>query len=110
MKWVGARLPYIGDSVAANMLFDREDTPLQADISSASIAQTLLFGVCGIKVLPGQKISICPPENRPAERVNAGNIRLCGKTISISIDGDDFCVESGSTAFSGKTGEDTVTI
>lgn len=110
VKWVGLRLPYIGDSVAANMLFDREDTPLQADISSTSIAQTLLFGVCGIRVGYDLNIRICPPKDRPSKHISVKNIHLCGRLFSVIITGDDFRVLNGDEVFSGKVGEDTVTL
>lgn len=50
VRWIGTRLPYLGDSVAANMLLDREDTPLQADISSTCCAQTILFFICSTRL------------------------------------------------------------
>ena len=110
VSWVGGRLPYIGDSVAANMLFDREDTPLQADISSVSIAQTLLFGACGIRVLPGRGIRICPPECRPAGHIAVKDFCLCGKTFSLDITGDTYTVLFGGAEYAGRTGKDETVI
>ena len=41
--WWGTRMPYMGDSCAANMIMNREDTPLQGDISSVSAAQMIFY-------------------------------------------------------------------
>ena len=92
--WWGTRLPYLGDSCAANMLFDREDTPLQADISSASCAQTILFGVCGIHAEPDGTIRICPPTVRPTGEMRVENMTLLGKSFSLCICDDVFTVET----------------
>ncbi len=107
--WWGTRLPYMGDSYAANMLFDREDTPLQADISSASCAQTILFGVCGIDVQADRTIKICPPKEFPAERICVKDMRLLGKCFSLCIDKGSFWVDYDEKHMTGVLG-DTIII
>ena len=47
--WWGTRMPYMGDSCAANRMENREDTPLQGDISSVSAAQMIFFYIFGIQ-------------------------------------------------------------
>ena len=94
--WWGTRLPYLGDSCAANMLFDREDTPLQADISSASCAQAILFGACGIHAEPDGTVSICPPKVRPTAEMHVENMILLGKRFSLHIGEDRYTVETES--------------
>lgn len=89
--WWG-RLPYLGDSCAANMKFNREDTPLQGDISSVSCAQMMIFYLLGIYVSFDGSICISPAKYRPAEKITADNIKIRGKEFSIHIDGDEFSV------------------
>lgn len=112
VRWIGTRLPYLGDSVAANMLLDREDTPLQADISSTCCAQTILFGVCGITVETNGTVVVCPPKNRPVKNFRMENIILCGIHFSVSVDDNRFEVVQFNNQqeqhFSGITGEDRI--
>ena len=90
VRWIGNRLPYIGDSIAANMLFDREDTPLQADISSVSCAQAILFGICGISVNNNGSVTVAPPKNRPVKAFKVENVNLCGFNFSVFANEDSF--------------------
>lgn len=91
--WWGTRLPYLGDSCAANMLEDREDTPLQADISSASCAQMMIFNMCGIKPDFDGNISITPAKKLPTKFIKLENVRLRGKVFTLTIDGNEYTVE-----------------
>ena len=114
VRWIGTRLPYLGDSVAANMLLDREDTPLQADISSACCAQTILFGVCGISAEANGTVTVCPPENRPVSRFTMENICLCGIRFSVTAGENRFTVvqftDTGERRFSGIAGKDRISL
>ena len=87
-----ARLPYLGDSCAANMMFNREDTPLQGDISSVSCAQMMIFYMLGIYVDFDGSIRISPAKVRPADKICADGIKIRNKEFSIHIDGDKFFV------------------
>mgnify|MGYP003344925615 CR=1 FL=1 len=46
--WWGTRMPYWGDSIVANAVEYRKDTPLQCTIDGAAGAQCILFGLLGI--------------------------------------------------------------
>lgn len=102
--WWG-RLPYLGDSCAANMLFNREDTPLQGDISSVACAQMMIFYILGIYADFGGEITIKPPKVRPASKISAENIKIRDKVFSIYIDGDEFSVECNGKITKAKIGE-----
>ncbi len=106
--WWGERLPYMGDSCAANMLEDREDTPLQADISSVSCAQMILFKLCGISVSPDGSIRIKPSKIRPAENIRVENFTLRGRTFTLSIAGDEFEVITADSAKHSAIGGEIV--
>ena len=107
--WWGERLPYMGDSCAANMIMNREDTPLQGDISSVSCAQMIFFFIFGIKAQFDGSIKISPVKHRPAENMKITNARLCGKVFSVEITGERFTVSLDGASISATIGE-TVTI
>lgn len=90
--WWGTRMPYMGDSCAANMMMNREDTPLQGDISSVSAAQMIFYFIFGIRADFDGNISVSPVKNRPAENMRIDNARLCGKVFSVDIHGEFFTV------------------
>jgi hypothetical protein len=90
--WWGTRLPYLGDSCAANMIANRGDTPLQGDISSVSCAQMIFYYIFGIKADFDGGLSITPAKIRPAEKMRIENARLCGKVFDVEIDKNRFTV------------------
>ena len=107
--WWGTRLPFMGDSCAANMMKNRDDTPLQGDISSVSGAQMIFFYIFGITPHFDGSVTVSPVPHRPTENMTVENVRLCGKTFSVSVSGDSFTVTSGAKTATAKIGE-TVTL
>lgn len=103
--WWGERLPYMGDSCAANMIKNREDTPLQGDISSVSCAQMIFFFIFGISANFEGNVTISPVKNRPAQNMKIENARLCGKVFSVDIKGDEFAVDYNGKIYTAKIGE-----
>ncbi len=106
--WWGTRMPYMGDSCAANLILNREDTPLQGDISSVSAAQMIFFYIFGIKAHFDGTISISPVSVRPANRMHINNARLCGKVFSVEIFGNSFTVDDGTNAITAEIGKTIV--
>jgi len=103
--WWGERMPYMGDSCAANMIRNREDTPLQGDISSVSAAQMIFFFIFGIRADFDGNITVCPVENRPAANMKIENARLCGKVFSVEITGEEFTVTSKDIVYKAQIGQ-----
>ena len=103
--WWGTRLPYMGDSCAANMMQNRDDTPLQGDISSVSGAQMIFFYIFGIKPDFEGNITISPVPNRPTDKMTVENARLWDKVFSVSVAGDSFCVTIDGKTLCAKIGE-----
>lgn len=103
--WWGTRLPYMGDSCAANLMMNREDTPLQGDISSVSGAQMIFYYVFGIRPQFDGRVEISPVANRPTDKMTVENARLCGKVFSVSVSGDSFSVTTDSGTRVAKIGE-----
>jgi hypothetical protein len=107
--WWGTRMPYMGDSCAANYMANRETTPLQGDISSVSVAQMMFFYIFGITPGFDDSIRICPVKNRPANYMQIENARLRGKTFAVRIDGDTYTVNYDGKQIEASVGE-TITI
>lgn len=104
--WWGERMPYMGDSCAANMIKNREDTPLQGDISSVSAAQMIFFFIFGIRADFEGNITISPVKNRPAKMMKIHNARLCSKVFSVEIDGDEFKVCFNDKVYNAQIGQE----
>lgn len=102
--WWGTRVPYQGDSSAANIRLQREDTPLQADINSIACVQTILFHMCGIKAQFDGSIVISPAKVLPARRICLRGMRLRGHDFSLVIENGFFTVTEGSNVYSEKLG------
>ena len=102
--WWGERMPYMGDSCAANMILNRESTPLQGDISSVSCAQMIFYYIFGIKPQFDGTVQISPVKNRPAAQMRVDNVRLCGKVFDVELDGDVFRVTLGDKVQSARVG------
>ena len=103
--WWGEKLPYLGDSCAAYTMLQREDTPLQCDISSVSLAQVILFNIIGLKVNFDGKISICPPKNHLANRLEYKNFKLLGKNFDVVVDNQEYSVYIEGETITKKCGE-----
>ena len=103
--WWGEKLPYLGDSCAAYTMLQREDTPLQCDISSVSLAQVILFNIIGLKVSFDGKISICPPKNHLANRLEYKNFKLLGKNFDVVVDNQEYSVYIEGETITKKCGE-----
>ena len=108
LYWWGERMPYMGDSCAANMVANREDTPLQGNIHAVSGAQMIFFYIFGIVPSFDGSVTISPARIRPAKTMKVENARLCGKTFSVTVDSDTFTVECGEKRLTEKIGNKIV--
>jgi hypothetical protein len=96
--WWGQRLPYFGDSQVANEIDYRQDTPLQADIGTISVAESILFGMIGINPGFDGSITINPANTKLASKIDVRGLKILGKTMDISIsDGKYEVVSEGKT-------------
>lgn len=90
--WWGERMPYLGDSQVANEIDYRTDTPLQSEIGTGCLAQCILFGIMGIDVAFDGTIIINPKKTILSNKMEIKGLKLRGKNIDISVDGDRFQV------------------
>ena len=101
-------MPYMGDSCAANMIANREDTPLQGNIHAISGAQTILFYIFGVKPDFDGSITVSPAKVRPTSNMSLENIRLCGKTFSVAVEDNKFTVSYNGKETTKPIGEKIV--
>jgi hypothetical protein len=106
--WWGRRLPYFGESQVANEIDYGEDTPLQADIGSVTVAQSILFGMFGISADFNGNISINPVKTSLADRLQIKGLKIRGKTMDVSVEGGKYEVSTGDKTFRNVLGTATI--
>ena len=106
IRWWGTRLPYMGDSCAANMLLQREDTPLQADISSVSLAQTILFKLGGVSLDFDGGLHIAPPIHHVADEVSYYGFKLGRHTFDLALGKEFYTVKIGGETYTEQYGKE----
>jgi len=77
-------LPYWGDSQYADKRDYRRDTPLQCDVEGACIAQTIIFGLFGVRIADDLSVSFDPHLPKGVSRMSLKNLRINGKCHNIS--------------------------
>ncbi len=106
--WWGRRLPYFGGSQFANEIDYGEDTTLQADIGSATVAQSILFGMFGISADLNGNISINPVRTSLANRLEIRGLKIRGKTLDVSVEGGKYEVRTGNKILRNNLGTGTI--
>ena len=106
--WWGRRMPYLGDSMVANEIDYRQDTPLQSDIDSSCLAQCILFGMFGIDVAFNGVVTINPADTKLADKLTIKGLKIRGKIIDISVKGKKYEVSSEGKTYSANVGNPTV--
>ena len=106
--WWGRRLPYFGESQVANEIDYGEDTSLQADIGSVTVAQSILFGMFGISSDFNGNISINPVKTNLANKLEIKGLKIRGKTLDVSVEGGKYEVSTGNKTFRNNLGTATM--
>jgi hypothetical protein len=106
--WWGMRLPYFGDSEVATEIDYRQDTPLQADIGSIAVSESILFGMFGINVDFNGSISINPVKTSLAKRLQIKGLKIRGKTLDVSVEGGKYEVRTGNKTITNNLGTATI--
>ncbi len=94
--WWGERLPYWGDSIVAERIDTRHDTPLQCTLDGATGAQAVIFGLFGIEVHADGSVTVDPHPPAYSPRMALKGLRIRGRTFDVRVDGGRFTVRSGS--------------
>jgi hypothetical protein len=103
--WWGQRMPYWGDSLVANQLDYRKDTPLQCTIDGASVAQCLIFGLFGVEARFDGSIVIRPHPPAFTPQIALRNLKLRGTQLDISVNPSGFRVKSARSEIQASLGE-----
>jgi hypothetical protein len=103
--WWGDRLPYWGDSIVANQIDYRKDTPLQCTIGSVAGAQCIIFGMFGVRAEFNGDIYINPHPPAFAARIELKGLRLRGHVLDIIVNGDAYEVRQGDKCSRAKVGQ-----
>ena len=106
--WWGRRLPYFGDSEVATEIDYRQDTPLQCDIGSIAVSESILFGMFGINVDFNGDISINPVKTSLAKKLQIQGFKVRGKTLDVSVEGDKYEVRTGNKTVTNNLGTATI--
>src|SRR5579862_783719 len=102
--WWGERLPYWGDSMVANQIEYRKDTPLQNAVDAASGAECIIFGIFGVNLDMDGSITIDPKLPSWSPDASLTGLRLRGSSIDISAAGLKFEVKVGNRVLRSKIG------
>lgn len=86
LLWLGEKLPYWGDSQYADRPDYRRDTPLQCDIEGACLAQTIVFGLFGVRIGDDLSVSFDPHLPDGSDRMSLSGLRLTGKSYDVACD------------------------
>ena len=102
--WWGQRLPYWGDSIVANQIEYRKDTPLQCAVDASAGAQCVIFGMCGIRAEPNGDIVVNPHPPKFSPNISLNGVKMRGTRFDITANRSDYEVKVGQKRFRSKTG------
>jgi hypothetical protein len=107
--WWAERLPYWGDSIVANQIDYRKDTPLQCAMDAAAGAQCVIFGIGGIRVEPpGCEIVINPHPPKFSPEISLKGVNIRGTHFDVIANRNDYEVRVGSKTLRSKVGTPVV--
>lgn len=102
--WWGDRMPYWGDSIVADAISYRKDTPLQCMFDGVAAAQCVIFGMFGVRAEFNGDIRIDPRPPSFARKVALRGLRLRGHMLDISVDGSSYEVREGGKKLRAEVG------
>jgi hypothetical protein len=103
--WWGKRLPYWGDSIVADRIDYRRDTPLQCTLDGSTVAQCLIFGLFGIAPQWDGGVVVAPARSSLAARMELTNVRLRGERFDVSIADGQFEVRTAAATLRAPLGK-----
>lgn len=106
--WWGERMPYWGDSLVANAIDYRKDTPLQCTVDGVAVAQGIIFGMFGVMAHFNGDITINPHPPAFSPKMALNGLRIRGVTLDIAVDGDEFLVTCKNKNIKSNVGEPVI--
>lgn len=107
--WWGQRMPYWGDSLVANAIDYRKDTPLQCTVDGVTVAQCLIFGMFGVSQEFNGDLVIDPHPPVFAPDVALRGLKLRGRLLDIALREGQYEVGLKGRKLTAKIGE-TITL
>jgi hypothetical protein len=104
LLWWGEKMPYWGDSLVANYLDYRHDTPLQCALTGASVAESLIFGMFGVEITREGEIVINPRPPKFSPAIALKGLRWRGQVFDIQAEGKEFHVRQDDKVLSSPIG------
>jgi hypothetical protein len=102
--WWGSRMPYLGDSQLANEIDYRVHTPLQSELGTGTMAQTIIFGIFGVNSDFRGNITICPKKTILSDELSLTGLKIRGRTVDIRVKGNDYDVTERGKTYHAKLG------
>ncbi len=103
--WWGQRMPYWGDSLVAERMDYRRDTPLQCTLDGAAVAQCILFGMFGVDPQWDNTVLVRPAPPAFAPRLALRGLRLRGMVMDVAVEDGRFRVTCGGHAAEANVGQ-----
>ncbi|PYV09343.1 MAG: hypothetical protein DMG07_23465 [Acidobacteria bacterium] len=102
--WWGQRLPYWGDSMVANQINYRRETPLQCALDAAAGTQCVIFGMCGVRVELNGDIVVNPHPPKFSPSISLKGVKIRGTSFDIAANRSDFEVKVNQKIMRSKIG------
>lgn len=102
--WWGERVPYWADSMVANQIEYRKDTPLQNQFDATAGAQGIVFGMLGVDVQPSGEVSIDPHPPSFSPEIGITGLHLRGAALDITADKERFQVTRNGKSRTSRVG------
>jgi hypothetical protein len=102
--WWADRMPFWGDSLVANQMEYRKDTPLQCAVDASAGAQCILFGMFGLGVDPKGQVTVNPAPPSFSPKIELRGVRLHGLNFDVRADSMGFEVRTRQRTLRSKLG------
>jgi hypothetical protein len=102
--WWGERLCYWGDSMVANQIEYRKDTPLQNALDAGAGVQCIIFGMFGVHLDMDGTVTINPKLPSWSPQASLKGLKLRGSNMDISATEHEFTVRIGDRVLRSKIG------
>lgn len=106
--WWGQRMPYWPDSIVANQIEYRKDTPLQCALAASASAQCVIFGICGVRLEPNGQLVLNPRPPRFSPQISLKGLQIRGHRIELVADPKRYEARVDGRRISSTTGTPVV--
>jgi hypothetical protein len=97
-------MPYWGDSLAANCIDYRRDTPLQCTFDGTTAAQCIIFGTFGVNVRPNGDIVVRPHQLPFASHMSLDGLKIRGHSFQVEVNGPTYQIRTRDQSFHSTLG------